>query len=75
MAPHDIAARGPHPAPITPHPSRPSPVAHDTDAPVDHLPSEWLRLRTIVDTLLQRAAGRDGAARHSIGTHQERLDG
>jgi hypothetical protein len=54
---------------------RPSPVAHDSHAPVDRLLSEWLRLRTIVDTLLQRAAGRDGAASHPLATNQEHLDG
>jgi hypothetical protein len=46
MAPHDVAAHGPHPARITPQPLRPSPVAHDTHAPVDRLLSEWLCLRT-----------------------------
>ena len=51
MAPHDVAAHGPHPARITPQPLRPSPVAHDTHAPVDRLLSEWLRLieQAVVD--------------------------
>lgn len=75
MAPHDVAAHGPHPARITRHPWRPSPVAPDTQAPVDRLLSEWRRLRTIVDRLLQRAAGRHGAASHPLATNQEHLDG
>ena len=72
IAPHHVAAHGPHPARITPPPLRPSPVAH---APVDRLLSEWLRLRTIVDALLQRADERDGASSHSLATNQEHLDG
>jgi hypothetical protein len=75
MAPHHVAGHGPHPARITPQPLRPSSVAHDTHAPVDRLLSEWLRLRTIVDALLQRADGRDGASSHPLATNQEHLDG
>ncbi len=75
MAPHDVATNGPHPARITPPPSRLSPVAHDTHAPVAPLLSEWLRLRTIVDAVLQRADGRDGASSHPLATNQEHLDG
>ncbi len=75
LAPHAVSAHGPHPVRITPRPLRPSPGARDTHAPVDPLLSEWLRLRTIVDTLLQRATARDGAASHGIATNQEHLDG
>jgi hypothetical protein len=75
MAPHDVATHGPHPARITPPPLRLSPVAHDARAPVDSLLSEWLRLRTIVDAVLQRADGRDGASSHPLATNQEHLDG
>jgi hypothetical protein len=75
MTPHDVSAHGPHPARITPRPLRPSPAARDSHAPLDARLNEWLRLLTIVDTLLQRAAGRDEAASHSIATNQERIDG
>jgi hypothetical protein len=53
----------------------PSAGTRDTHAPIAPLLSEWLRLRTIVDTLLQRVTARDGAASHGIATNQEHLDG
>jgi len=74
MAPHHVSAHGSHPVRSAPRPLRPSPAARDTHAPVDPLLSEWLRLRTVVDTLLQRAAVRDGAASHPNATNQEPLD-
>lgn len=73
-APHDEAAHEAHPVQITPRRMRPSPAADEFKAPADPLLSEWLRLRTIVDTLLQRVAGRDGAASDLLAT-KERLDG
>jgi hypothetical protein len=77
MTPCDVSAHGPL-ARITPRPSRPSPVARDTSARVDPL-REWLRLRTIVDTLLQRVStsqdGTTSRTRHPIATNEEHLDG
>jgi hypothetical protein len=75
MAPHDVATHGPQSARITPPPLRLSPVAHDPHVPVDLLLTEWLRLRTIVDAVLQRADRRDGASSHPLATSQEHLDG
>jgi hypothetical protein len=46
----------------------------NTPPPVDRLLREWLRLRTIVDRLLERAAGLDGAASDPI-VPTERLNG
>jgi hypothetical protein len=76
--PHDVSSHGPYPTRITQRSSRPSPVARHTDMRLEPLLREWLRLRTIVDTLLQRAStapdGTTRAARHPTATNWEPLD-
>ena len=77
--PHDVSSHGPYPTRITQRSSRPSPVARHTDMRLEPLFRAWLRLRTIVDTLLQRAStapdGTTSAARPLIATNREPLDG
>lgn len=76
--PCDVSAHGPHRASIAPRPSRPSQVVRSHNTHVDPL-SEWFRLCSIVDALLQRVSTAEDGTMEPVSqpilTHEAHLDG